>query len=77
MIIYYTDSYSYKRQLKAIFDSSTISTNSKNIVKPEPVFYLNKGTDQGSKKQLAANKNQLKRKVSKLKQNEIFFFSWL
>ena len=76
MIIYYSDSYSYKRQLKAK-DSSTISTNSKNIVKPEPVFYLNKGTDQGSKKQLAAGKNQLKRKVSKLKQNGIFFFSWL
>ena len=35
-----------KRQLKAIFHSSTISTNSESMdVKSEPVFYLNKGTD--------------------------------
>ena len=34
------------RQLKAIFDSSTISTDSESIdVKSEPVFYVNKGTD--------------------------------
>ena len=34
------------RQLKAIFDGSTISTDSESIdVKSEPVFYLNKGTD--------------------------------
>ena len=35
-----------KRQLKAIFNSSTISTNSESIdVKSEPVFYLIKATD--------------------------------
>ena len=33
-----------KRQLKAIFDSSTISTDSEsNDIKFEPVFYVNKG----------------------------------
>ena len=42
-----SDSYIYnKRQLKVIFGSSTISANSESIdVKSEPVFYLNKGTD--------------------------------
>ena len=35
-----------KRKLKAIFDCSTIYTNSESTdVKSEPVFYLNKGTD--------------------------------
>ena len=35
-----------KKQLNIIFDSSTISTNSESIdVKSEPVFYLNKGTE--------------------------------
>ena len=35
-----------KRQLKAIFDSSTTSTDSERIdVKSEPIFYVNKGTD--------------------------------
>ena len=40
-------SYIYnKRQLKFIFGSSTISANSESIdVKSEPVFYLNKATD--------------------------------
>ena len=34
------------RQLKAIFDGSTISTNSESMnIKSEPVFYVNKGTD--------------------------------
>ena len=34
-----------KRQLKAIFDSSIISTDSESIdIKFEPVFYVNKGT---------------------------------
>ena len=45
------------RQLKAIFDSSTISTNSESMnIKSEPVFYVNKGTDgryQDSKKTAA------------------------
>ena len=42
-----SDSYIYnKRQLKVIFGSSTISANSESIdVKSEPVFYLNKATD--------------------------------
>ena len=35
-----------KRQLKAIFDSSTTSTDSERIdVKSEPIFYVNKHTD--------------------------------
>ena len=34
-----------KRQLKAIFDSSTISTDSERFdIKFEPVFYVNKDT---------------------------------
>ena len=34
-----------KRQLKAIFDSSTISTDSESFdIKFEPVFYVNKDT---------------------------------
>ena len=43
-----SDSYIYniKRQLKVIFGSSSISTNSETIdVKSEPVFYLNKAID--------------------------------
>ena len=35
-----------KRQLKAIFDSSTTSTDSERIdVKSEPIFHVNKRTD--------------------------------